>query len=57
MDEQQKKQLLIGVLAFCWAFMLWWWFISNGGIGGSIVSLLVASVVGGIAWFVTGLLS
>jgi hypothetical protein len=57
MDETQKKQLLVGTLAGCWAFMGWWLLLSHGGIGGLIMSLLVAGVAGGIAWFAAGMLS
>jgi hypothetical protein len=57
MDEKQKKQVLIAILASCWAFMGWWLLLSHGGIGGLITALLVAAVAGGVAWFATGVLA
>lgn len=57
MDDATKNQVLITIVAACWAFMGWWWLVSHGGVGGLIMSVLVAAVVGAVAWFAAMLFS
>jgi hypothetical protein len=53
--DDKKNKVLITVIAACWAFMLCWWMSS--GFLGLLISLVLAAVVGGAAWFVMGVLA